>query len=175
MARSQVNFRIGDEKREKWQSHVEESADYDKLSDLIKIAVREQIRRDRGDVGGGTQSVEANGRIDSILAGVESNGDALESLETELRQMREIVASQGGVSDAVASAVFDALPTPHFPDGEFDMVEGQMKGATPSDVAETADVSLEEAEVALAQLRRDMPSVRMIMTADADEPTYWRE
>jgi|GEM_PF-3487718 len=164
--RTQVNFRVSEDQLAEWDGHVDAEPLYDKRSDLIKVAVRNQIRRDRGQVeGGGVQNL---GPITDAVSALE---DRLERVADDVAEVREAIAAESGVGDETVSAVFSALPVTDL-DGDG---AGIIKGATPSDVADETGISVQEAEIALAQLRRETGVVRMVMTGADDEPTYWRQ
>lgn len=171
MARSQLNFRVSEERRARWEEHVEETILYDKVSELIKNAVGNQIERDTGasisDSGG-----SGDGSSEAVLGVVEDNNSALGDVREELKALRQEVASSGGVSDSVASDVYTAIPEVMDVGA---VNRHSVDGGTPSDIAEEAGVSVEEADVALTQLWRDMGSIGMLKPADVDEPIYYRE
>lgn len=181
MGSKRVHIRVGENRRDKWNRHASDdfSDKYGSVSALIRTAVETQIDIDKGnlsagaDASDGTQTVEANGRIDDILTGVEDNGTALEAIQSRLDRLHEQVSAGGGVSDKVFSDVFGALVEIEASAG---VTERINRALTPTDVAEKAGVSVEQAEAALAQMRREYDDVSMAFDPEEhDEPRYWKE
>ena len=177
-----VHIRVGEGRKAKWDIHAtEDHADkYGSMSKLIRHAVERQIEVDTGEGGGGSaeggQTVEANGRIDDILNGVEDNGGALEAIEDRLENMHDTMLSQGGVPDKVVSEVYGATPVVEsgFEGADKDAVAMKF-GATAAEIAEDAGISELEAERALVLLRHEYDDVAMLMTREFEDPRYWRE
>ncbi|OYR82322.1 hypothetical protein DJ84_10790 [Halorubrum ezzemoulense] len=178
----QVHIRVGEGRKEKWDTHAsEDHADkYGSVSKLIRHAVERQIEMDTGEgsdpAADGSQSVEANGRIDDILNGVQDNGSALEAIEGRLENIHDTMLSQGGIPESVFSDVYGAIPVVEsgFEGADKDAVAEQF-GATAAEIAEDAGVAEEEAARALVQIRYDYEDdVDMLMTRDYESPRYWR-
>lgn len=182
MGSKRVHIRVGEDRRDKWHGHATEDFGdkYGSVSALIRDAVETQMDIDKGNLSAGSSEVsnasqqpKANGRIDAILTGVEDNSASLESIEERLSRIHETMASGGGVSTRVQSDVYGALV-------EIEATMDPVKkintaGITSTEVAERADVSVEQAESALAQLRREYDDVQMRFREDDDEPLWWRE
>ncbi|GAB3672462.1 hypothetical protein [Halopiger thermotolerans] len=176
-----VHIRVGDGRKEKWNEHANDDFGdkYGSMSKLVRHAVERQIERDTGDASAesGSQTVEANGRIDDILNGVEDNGSALEAIEDRLEKMHDTMLSQGGIPESVFSDVYGAIPVVEsgFEGADKDAIATEF-GATPSEIADEAGVTEEEAARALVQLRYEYgDDVTMLMLRDFEEPRYWRE
>lgn len=175
-----VHLRVGEGRKEKWDTHAtEDHADkYGSLSALIRHAVESQIERDAGDAteaSHGAQPVEANGRIDDIKTGVEDNGKTLESIQGRLVEIQDTLVSQGGIPDRVFSAVYGAIPMVEHGTGTTDKNElAQEFGAKAPEIAEEAGVSMRETSKALAELYHEYDDVEMLMTDEYDAPRYWR-
>lgn len=180
----QVHIRVGEGRKEKWDTHAtEEHGDkYGSVSKLIRHAVERQIEMDAEGgsepTGDGSQSVEANGRIDDILNGVEDNGSALEAIEGRLENIHDTMLSQGGIPDSVFSDVYGALPTVKdgFENADKDAIARKF-GETAGEIAEKAGISELEAARALVQLHYEdeYSGVEMLMTREFDGPRYWLE
>ena len=175
----QVHIRVGESRHQKWVSHAE--AEYDgNMSKLIRAAVEKEISggSDGSSPSDGAETVEANGRIDDILNGVEDNGSTLEAIEDRLENMHDTMLSQGGIPNKVFSDVYGALPVVKdgFEGADKDAIAVEF-GATAAEIAEDAGVSELEAGKALVQLyyEDDYSDVEMLMTHGFDAPHYWRE
>lgn len=186
MGSKQVHIRVGENRRERWQDHAKDDFGdkYGSVSALIRQAVETQMDIDKGNLSAGgdgsdaPQTVEANGRIDDILTGVEDNGSALEAIEDRLTNMHDTMLSQGGIPDKVFSDVYGHLPVVKdgFEDADKDAIALEF-GATAAEIADKAGVSELEAERALVQLRYDddYSGVNMLMTEGFGAPRYWLE
>lgn len=172
----QVHIRVGDDRHSDWTQHAKDAYEdkYGNLSTLIRYAVERQIELDRGDA---QPTADASQPSDGTLADVhdvvQDNNSTLDDVTTELRRLREDVQAQGAVGDDVLSDVYAALPET-YTSSETGVLEGDALGMSPTEVSEEVGVTEEDAEAALAQLRREF-DVRMIMTAEMDAPVYWRE
>ncbi|QGA81590.1 hypothetical protein [Halomicrobium sp. LC1Hm] len=175
----QVHIRVGESRHQKWVSHAE--AEYDgNMSKLIRAAVEKEISgaSDGGSPSDGGETVEANGRIDDILNGVEDNGSALEAIEDRLEKMHDTMLSQGGIPDSVFSDIYGALNPVEdgFEDADKDAIAREF-GETAGEIAEKAGVTELEAARALVQLHYEdeYSGVEMLMTREFDGPRYWLE
>lgn len=175
----QVHIRVGESRHEKWVNHAE--TEYDgNMSKLIRAAVEKEISGspDDGSPSDGAETVEANGRMDDILNGVEDNGSALEAIEDCLENMHDTMLSQSGIPSKVFSDVYGALPVVKdgFEGADKDAIAVEF-GATAAEIVEDAGVSELEAGKALVQLyyEDDYSDVEMLMTRGFDAPHYWRE
>lgn len=177
-----VHIRVGDGRKEKWDTHAsEDHADkYGTMSKLIRHAVERQIEVDTGaspsEPSQGTQPVEANGRIDDILTGVEDNGSALEAIQNRLAKIHDDVVS-GGMPEPelMFSDVYGAVPAVEDSFSEADkLAVAREFGATADEIAEDLEMSVDEAARALIQLHYEYDDVEMIMTDEFDAPRYWR-
>jgi hypothetical protein len=177
---------VGENRRKKWDTHAtEDHADkYGNVSKLIRHAVERQIEVDAGEgsaptAGGaeGAQAVEANGRVDDILTGVENNESTLESIQERLARLHDDVVS-GGMPEPelVFSEVYGAVPTVEDSfSGADEAAIAREFGATAEEIAEDVELSQEEAARALIQLHYEYDDVGMLMTQEFDSPRYWRE
>lgn len=172
----QVHIRVGETRHEKWVNHAE--AEYDgNMSKLIRNAVENEIggAANGGAAPDGAQTVEANGRIDDILNGVEDNEGALEAIEDRLKNMHDTMLSQSGVPQSVLSTAYGVLDVT---EGEFEDADGEALanqfGLTPSEVAELGDISENEARRALTELYYEYDDMEMYRNVNYDEPLYWR-
>lgn len=175
----QVHIRVGESRHEKWVSYAE--AEYDgNMSKLIRAAVEKEISgtSDGDTAPEGSQTVEANGRVDDILTNVEDNGSALEAIQERLENMHDTMLSQGGIPDKIFSSVYGAIPVVKrgFEEADKDAIAREF-GETAAEIADTAGVSKMEAARALVQLHydNDYGDVEMLMTREFEGPRYWKE
>jgi len=168
----QVHIRVGESRYEKWDNHAE--AEYDgNMSKLIRNAVENEISDTGGTARDGT--VEANGRIDDILTGVEDNGSALESIEDRLKDIQDTMLTEGGVTPSAASAVYGATPLVEKEfEGDEEAIANRF-GATPTEIAEDADVPVAMAVRSLQKNYEEYDSIEKYRGLEDEPPRYWRE
>lgn len=147
----QIHARVSKATKETWKDHVEQSDNYDALTDLIRHAVSEQIARDRGEVtatGGDTPATGANAeQMDTLVETVERMGNQIETLEDSVSDATRSMRAGGAVSEETTTAVFEALPT------------SPSSATTAEGVAEGLDVEPSTARVALEALHDNMGGV----------------
>jgi hypothetical protein len=169
MGKTQINFQIGEDEKEKWEEHAEDSPNADSLSNLIRVAVRQHMNGSGGPDRSDSTSTdtEATGEVLNALNRIENDvselGDRLGAVEreTEVEQTYDL-----------QKAVFAFLPTLEVPkDGE---------KAFAGDVAMTAEeigtklgADTEDVTDALGSIMASTQSVRMYEPED-DEPMYFR-
>jgi len=108
MPRTQVNFRLGDEQKQRWRDHVEESRYDDTLSDLVKRAVENQIDRDNGEINEGSATESpASGEV---LDRIQDLQNEFEDLEAEVSQAVDAVHAQEGMDPDTFPEVYAAIP-----------------------------------------------------------------
>lgn len=89
MTEKQVNIRLSDEQKDRWEEYVDESREYSTLSDLIRTSVEREISDVDTDTGGEIQSEQLDvldERTNSILSRLNAMesalGDAVETMRT---------------------------------------------------------------------------------------------
>lgn len=113
MARTQLNFRLSEEQKERWQEHVEDVSRYDDtVSDLVRRAVENQIDRDNGDAQPTTADVDVSGvESGEILERLQDLRNDMQALQSDVSNAVDAVHASSGVDPDLAPAVFNALPT----------------------------------------------------------------
>lgn len=105
---AQINFRINPERKEKWEDYVEESPEYRYVSQLIRLAVKQEI-------DGDNQSSPSNAVPDGIDDQLDDIQEQLEEVVTRNIRIEEDV---GGIRREVtkdpeltelANSVFEVL------------------------------------------------------------------
>lgn len=172
----QVHIRVGETRHEKWVNHAE--AEYDgNMSKLIRNAVENEISNtSNGNAAAdGSQTVEANGRIDDILTGVEDNGSSLEAIEDRLKDIQDTMLTEGGVTPTSTSAVYGATPLVEkgLEDADKETIANKF-GATPEEIAEDAGVSVAMAVRTLQKNYEEYDSIGKYRGLDDEPSRYWR-
>lgn len=165
MARTQVNFRVGENTRKRWEAHVQESPHYDKVSDLIKQAVRNQIERDNGAGGFDVPEVDVDavsgGQSGEVLERIQDLHNRFEDLQADVSDAVDAVHAQRGVDANLAPDVFQALPT------------GQEDAMSAEDLARTIGRKDAEVRFALENLRRNTNTVKKRGQSDSRQDVTW--
>lgn len=161
MERKQVNFRLSEEQRDRWDAHVAENPLYDKLSDLIKIAVRNQIERDTGGASDAAQTAAGGTETGEVLTRVNDLEGQIQGLQDAVAAVEDAVKAKGGVSDAATTEVIQAL------------THNRATASTPEDIADETGRPVKEVELALTTLRQETGVVD-IDVRDDGTPIYWR-
>jgi hypothetical protein len=172
MPRTQVNFRLGDEQKQRWRDHVEESRYDDTLSDLVKRAVENQIDQDNGDVNEGSapeQSVAGGEVLDQI----QNLRNDIEDLQTDVSQAVDAVHAQEGLDPDLQPMVLDNLP------------ESESEALSASELAHILHEHPSTIRFALENIQRNTGIVKskrpteVVETeegtaASQDDPIWWR-
>lgn len=151
--RVQVNLRVSESQKEKWDRYVEESDEYNNLSDMIRTAVARDMAADgptRGATPGGSETDE---RVGELLTVMENMQGRLEDLEETVEAATDAMHTSGAHFEGERSftaAVFDALP------------EGAQSAVRAADLANDLGVEKSEVRVALEQLSKNTSAVKRI-------------
>jgi len=156
--RPTIAFRANsEEQKEKWQTAVDESEEYDSLSHLIRKAVERELATGT-DRPCGTAMGDDSERLGEIQTTLQQLGNEMKELKDGLRALEEAADIGSTVSDDIVADVYRAL--------------GQAE-QRPNEIADGADVSEEAAKRALMKLAEDMEGVSLTMTDDG-ETAYYR-
>lgn len=175
MARSQLNFRLSEEQRTRWEDHVEEISHYDRLSDLIKQAVRNQIERDTGETPVEPTETPVSGPTGGeVQEGVQDLLAGLSELQSDVQQALDAVYAQEWIEAELQTMVLENLPA------------SEAEALTASEIAHTLDESPPRVRFALEITRQNTNIVEMqtpmeivsdgeqTEAAEAGEPIWWR-
>lgn len=148
----QIHARVSKATKETWKEHVEQSENYDALTDLLRHAVNEQIARDKGEAtattsDGATVAGAGAEQMDSLTETVERMANQIEDLEDSVENATRAMRAGGSVSEETTTAVFEALPT------------SPASATTAEGVAEGLDAEPSTVRVALEALHDDMGAV----------------
>lgn len=157
--RPTIAFRANSaEQKAKWETAVEESAEYDSLTHLIKKSVERELSGAYSGAGG-TEGGTGDERVGEIQTTVQAIESRLADLEGTVERATEAMHSAGSsVSEDTITAVWQALP------------EGPVQATTAEGVAAGTDVEPETARIALEQLAETAPaSVKRLPFEDLGE------
>lgn len=179
--------KVPESKAEEWEAYVEDNAEVDSISHLIRLSVQKEIsgaydvdtRRSDGD------STGANGEILTHLRKIET---AIDDVETRVAAVEGVKSAEANYD--IQKATFNTLPEP--PDSEvFEVPEsGASKDSSeqhtaqkhPSDFAVTSDeiarqlgAETEDVEEALTHLRETTGQVRRVSGGPENRTYYWRK
>lgn len=167
MGRTQKNIRLNDEQKAEWEDHADESPHYNSVSELIRVAVRNQIERDRGDVEGGADDGEtaldgfdipASGEV---LDRIQELRNDIQDLDTDVRDALTAVHAQSWVDEDTQFEIFEALP------------EGEENALTAEEIADMDYWDLSTVKFALENMaRNDMPVVKTQPVEPVDDGEY---
>lgn len=110
MGRTQLNIRLGENQKERWREHAEESRYVDHITDLVKRAVEDQIDR---DTSGATPSSQGGSRGEApgeVLDRIQELRNDIHDLESEVSQALDAVHGQEGMDPDLPPEVHAALP-----------------------------------------------------------------
>ncbi|WP_251343407.1 hypothetical protein [Haloplanus halophilus] len=157
--RPTIAFRVDETQKQKWESAVDDSDEYDSLSHLIRLSVSRELGDAYGTGSAETTSGNRDslGDIESLLTRLDGKIDGLTEI---VESVESTVMANTAVSDATVTSVYSELPT------------SLHTAVTPQEIAEQVNVSKQEASIALAQISQ---SNAVNMIPDEDEPRYWRE
>ncbi|MGB9953568.1 hypothetical protein ACOZ4F_14370 [Haloarcula marismortui] len=101
MARPQINIRVDQERKDRWKEAATESAEYDGLTHLIRLAVEKELTEDEsGDSGAPQASAEAasSDMMREVKGNTERIEDGVTDVKARLRQLEERVGGQAEFS-----------------------------------------------------------------------------
>lgn len=179
MPRTQVNFRLRDEQKDRWQEYVEESRYDDTLSDFIKRSVENQIDRETSDA----PQVEADVSEDATSGGevldrIQDLQNEFEDLEEEVTQAVDAVHAQEGLDPDLQPMILNNLPG-----SEDEAVTTQELAHILGENPSTVRFALENIRrnTGILEMRRPTEVVETetsngeeVTAAEEDDPIWWR-
>jgi outer membrane murein-binding lipoprotein Lpp len=165
MARPQVNIRLSEDEKERWEQAVEEQPQWNSRADLVRTAVAHELSDEYGLLaraeggGGGTNEAEINELVETVG----SMQNRMDALESTIRNATEAIHT-APTSDDRAGDVFDTLPS------------NRNKAVDASDVADELKISESVARVALEDLHESTSVVEKTPDPEIgwDNPRWWR-
>lgn len=110
MARTQVNVRLRDGQKQRWNEHAEESRYDDSLSDLVKRAVENQIDRDNETANDSVTEAPEAAVSGEVLDQLQDLQNIMQDLEAEVSQAVDAVHAQEGPDPDLQPIVLENLP-----------------------------------------------------------------
>lgn len=164
MPRPQINLRVSNEQKSRWEQYVNESPEYDTLTDLIRISVEREIASEgaiSAHSSGGNLSGEGIGEVLNVVNKMEGR---LTELEDTLSHATDAMYSSGKGTDDFSTAVFSELPSE----------ESNAKSA--SEIAMALGVETAEAAGTLESLRNETDLVYRNdpQITGRENPVYYR-
>lgn len=152
MARTQLNFRLSEEMKQRWKEHVEESRYDDSVSDLVKRAVENQIDRDSGAAAGenpqGGEPSRSTAPSGEVLDRIQDLQNDLQDLQGDVSQAVDAIHAQEGIDPEIPPEVHSAL------------LLGEENAMTAEEVADTAHLSEPQVRFALQNMAENMGDVK---------------
>lgn len=170
MTRPQVNLRVSEEQKGRWEDYIEESPEYDTLTDLIRVSVEREIAgegRSRRTNSGGSSTDE---RIGELVQSVEKMTHSFQKLRPSVEDAVNAMYADG--QDLEVSGVFEALPN------------GKRNAVTAEVIADELDENVNSTRIALERLCKNTGVVnkqtRTAKTTDnaapqPASPVFYRE
>lgn len=144
MSRTQFNIRLSDGQKERWTQYVEESHEYDTLTDLVRVSVERNIAE--GGLGGSEDGGSMpERRLDDMSQSVEQLAHEVKRMGAEISSASEAMYSASIETD-LGPDVYRTIPTDD--------------AITEVEVAEALDISESKARVALEQLYNSTTTVK---------------
>ncbi|QCS42867.1 hypothetical protein [Natrinema versiforme] len=82
----QVNLRVEEERKDEWQEYVSESDDFQTLTDLIRVSVSQQMRREEGK--GVSQNINVD--LDPLKDEMGDIRNVVKGLSEEIDELRQV-------------------------------------------------------------------------------------
>lgn len=178
MSRTQINFRLRDQQKQRWRDYVEESRYDDTLSDLIKRSVENQIDRDNGDSPTATTTSE-DAMSGKILDEIQNLQNEIEDIETEVSEAVDAVHAQEGLDPDLQPNILVNLP------------RERENALTAEELAQILGEQSSTIRFALANIKRNTNIVQKevpinstethegedveVEAAASGDPVWWRE
>lgn len=158
---ARITIRVDEERKQKWQSEVDNNPKYESLTHLIQLGVITELQEEDRSVG----TVDRGGGYDPEVSNVELK-EALTELHRDLKQVSEDVGDieREVTSDAVPPmrTYFDRLP------------ESEAGAVTPHQIADSMEYGdAEEAREVLEKLRKETGRIRT--TEIMGDTHYYKE
>jgi len=158
---ARITIRVDEERKQKWQSEVDNNPKYESLTHLIQLGVITELQEEDRSVG----AVDRGGGYDPEVSNVE-----LKEALTELhRDLKEVSKDLGDIEREVTS---DAVPSLR---SYFDRLPESKGGAvTPHQLADSMEYGdVEEAREVLEKLRKETGRIRT--TEIMGDTHYYKE
>lgn len=111
MARPQVNFRLSSDQKEKWEGYIEDSPEYDTLTDLIRVSVAHEISDSYGPIGISDSGGGSGGNVGELTDKIEQLEFKIEEFEETVSHATESMYGQTVEEQGMQAAIFSSLPT----------------------------------------------------------------
>lgn len=163
-SRVQVNLRVSESQKERWDEYVAESPEYNSLSNLIRAAVEHEIAAEGSSQGNNPQGSASDERLGELLTAVEKMQGRMDDLEATVMDATDALHT-AGTNDGMAAAVYEELPS------------SATNALTAEQIAEELAVSTPEARVALENLKKNTGVVKKIeaQQAGGSSPLWFKE
>lgn len=149
MARPQINIRVDEERKKRWQKAANESPEYDGLSHLIRLAVEQELAEGGGSGSSGSGEATLDDESTDLLREVKGSTDrvegGIEDVKARLHRIEERVG-QSGAEFSLRAAVRETVPE------DSGLTAAQIAGrlnARESEVSEALESLEKEGEVLL--------------------------
>ena len=180
--RTQINFQVTDDVKERWDAAVEERADYDSLSHLLRVAVEHELAGGGGGSGGPAAAVDGavGDRLDELLDESRETNRRLDRIQSDLAPVLDAVETSETADFAdLMNRIFQELPRGR---GRAEVLAASMDHdrdeptGNPAELADRLGVAEREVSKAVQQLREDMPGVvEVYAEPESDYAHYYRE
>ncbi|MFD1564856.1 hypothetical protein ACFR99_15055 [Haloarchaeobius amylolyticus] len=167
MARPQVNIRVSEDQKDRWESYVGDSPEYDTLTDLIRTSVEREIATEGQSLSVDT-SAGSDERIGEVLTAVEKMAHRVNELEATITDAT-LAMHEATTDSDLSSEVYNELPI------------GEERAITATELADKIDAEPENVSVTLSRLEHNTNAVKRIDTTEKPHPeaapqvseTYW--
>lgn len=153
--RKRVNLTVSPEQKEKWDDAVEENAEYNSLSDLIRQSVAHELADDAVEATS-TKGAQSEGSAEEV-AEVKERLERLEASFNELQDAMNTVVEEV-TSDAITelrNRLFEELPAP------------SENGKSESEIVEAIDAS----PAKVRKVLDDIAETSLVTTVEGDDGT----
>lgn len=184
--RKQVNVKVPESMKERWESHVDESLEANSMSDLVRLSVEKEIQgdTDESDQNDSKHLEEINRTLKDIQSNIGQLENRLSRVESSTQDDPEIAKlandifpllpdEKPGTQDwEVGKAEMDSVAVSHGEHSPEELQKG-YEGTTEA-FADIFEVTELDARRALEKLVSDM-SGRVRTTEYDGEERYWRD
>lgn len=160
MARPQVNIRVNEDQKDRWETYVEDSHEHDTLTDLIRVSVEREIAAEGGSRAVNPKGGGSDERIGEVLTAVKKMQGQLEDLEGSVSKATDAMHASNAGSDDFSTEVFSELPV------------GEENAISAREMAMRLGVEDGEARGVLEQLRSQTNVVRRVEQQLSGQPEH---
>lgn len=105
MGNKQVNLYVEKDQKERWDEEVEESNQYESLSQLIRLAVEKELK----GAGKQEQSIEID--VSSLEDSLRNLNNRISGIEKQLDEVKQTVASEQNINiSRLAAKIYTVIP-----------------------------------------------------------------